>query len=240
MELNKIATIHNGYHEKFGVPQQSGVVESVISEILFEPEFRNPSMLRGIESFGRIWLIWGFSENPADQWSPTVRPPRLGGNTRIGVFATRSSFRPNPIGLSCVRLRAVDTGKPSLYVEGADLVDGTPIYDIKPYIPYTDSHPFSSPGYADTAIDTELKVICPENLENLIPEYDRKAIREILSRDPRPRYHDDPERVYGLSYSNVNVRFKVDPSDRVVTVVDVELVSSGSSVRIVDKYGNQY
>lgn len=242
MELKVIATIHNGYHEKFGVPRQSGLVESVLSEIQFEPEYRDPSMVRGIESFGRLWLIWGFSDNPVGQWSPTVRPPRLGGNKRIGVFATRSSFRPNSLGLSCVRLRAIDTAKPSLYVAGADLVDGTPIYDIKPYLPYADCFPFSEAGYADSADEASLPldVRCPEDLENLIPEYDRKAIREILSRDPRPRYHDDPERIYGLSYSSVNVKFKVDIPDRSVTVVDVEPSSYGDSVKIVDEYGNQY
>ena len=197
--------------EKFGLPRQAGIVESLEGRVVFEPEFRNPEALRGIEGFSHLWLIWQFSENLRQDWSPTVRPPRLGGNTRMGVFATRSPFRPNALGLSCVRLLGLEeTGEGTvLRVGGADLMDGTPIFDVKPYIPYADAHPEALSGFAPDAGET-LAVEFPPDLEEKVPEEKRAALRGVLANDPRPRYQHDPERLYGLKFAGQNIKFTVD------------------------------
>ena len=225
MEIRPIAYIRTEFPEKFCVPRQSGLAKSLRGRIVFEPEYRNPDALRGLEGFTHIWLIWEFSANRTyDAWQPTVRPPRLGGNSHMGVFATRSPFRPNPLGLSCVKLDSIDLNTsegPVINVFGADLMDGTPIYDIKPYIKYADSHPEAVCGYVDDLEERSLKVVFPGELSALIQ--DRTIIPslvETLMLDPRPSYHDDPERVYGLSFSGYNVRFKV--SEGILTVTDVE------------------
>lgn len=209
--IKVIARIRNDFTEKFGIPRQSGLANSVISRIVFEPEYRNDDALRGIEDFTHLWLIWQFSKAVREDWSPTVRPPRLGGNTRLGVFATRSPFRPNPLGLSSVRLLGTEKTDDGtvLLVAGADLLDGTPIFDIKPYIPYCDSHPEASGGFTDTAGDFLLDVNFPEELLCKLPEEKHTAIREILSHDPRPSYQNDPDRVYGLTFGIWDIRFTV-------------------------------
>ena len=217
-----IARIRTDFPTKFGVPRQSGLVQSLRGRIVFEPEYRNPDALRGIEGFSHIWLIWEFSEAKRDTWSPTVRPPRLGGNTRMGVFATRSPFRPNPVGLSSVRLDGVELDTPEgpvLYVSGADMMDGTPIYDIKPYLPYVDSHPEATGGFADPVRSYALQVDFPEELLKRIPEASREALLEILSQDPRPSYQNDPERSYGVPFAGWDVRFTV--RDGTLAVHDV-------------------
>ena len=223
MIIRPIAHIHTGFPEKFGIPRQSGLVPSVPGEIVFEPEFRRPDALRGLEGFSHIWLLWEFSAAIQETWSPTVRPPRLGGNQRMGVFATRSPFRPNPIGLSCVRLEEViPEGRegPILRVSGADLMDGTPIYDIKPYLPYADSHPEASGGFAQEVQRRGLRVICPPDILEKIPEADRRAALDLLAQDPRPSYQHDPERVYGMRYGTVNIRFTVAGETLRVTEVE--------------------
>ena len=211
--MKTIAIIHNDYETKFGVPRQSGLVTAAVSRIVFEPEYRNPDALRGLEDFSHLWLIWEFSEAKRDGWSPTVRPPRLGGNTRMGVFATRSPFRPNPLGLSCVKIERIelhtDEG-PVIFVSGADLMNGTPIYDIKPYLPYADCHPEASGGFAEAVRRKRLRVDCPPELLSQISEPHRAAVLEILSQDPRPSYQHDPNRVYGMAYAGMDVRFSVD------------------------------
>ena len=212
-----IARIRTPFPEKFGVPRQSGLVD-VPAQIVFEPDYRNPDALRGIEGFSHLWLIWQFDRAERDTWSPTVRPPRLGGNQRMGVFATRSPFRPNPIGLSCVKLLGVEDGV--LCVSGADLVDGTPILDIKPYLPYCDSHPDARGGWTDGLESDPLAVDFPDTLLNLVPESHRRGLLGVLQSDPRPRYQDDPDRVYGLTYAGMNVKFRV--AGDVLTVVGVE------------------
>ena len=208
-----IAHIHNGFTTKFGIPRQSGLASSVRAEIVFEPEYRNPDALRGLEDFSHLWLIWEFSEAKRDFWSPTVRPPRLGGNKRMGVFATRSPFRPNPIGLSCVKIEEIlwqtDRG-PVIRVSGADLMDGTPIYDIKPYLPYADCHPEAAGGFAAGAWERQLRVECDEALLCKVPQQHRQAVVDLLSQDPRPSYQHDPERVYGMEYAGMDIRFSVD------------------------------
>jgi tRNA-Thr(GGU) m(6)t(6)A37 methyltransferase TsaA len=222
MEMKIIARIHSDFPDKFGIPRQSGLVGSLISKIVFEPEFRDPNALRGLERWSHIWLIWQFSKAVRDEWSPTVRPPRLGGNTRVGVFATRSPFRPNPIGLSSVKLEriAVEEGLGTvLYVSGADLMDGTPIYDIKPYLAYTDSHPEASGGFAAEVFNDSLEVDFPEDLLVLLPEDKRAAAIEILASDPRPAVQDDPERVYGMKFAGVEIKFRVERKK--FTVVDI-------------------
>lgn len=221
MELKPIARIECDLKTKFGVPRQSGLVDALTARVVFGPEYRSPEALRGIEGFSHLWLLWEFSENRQNGgggWSPTVRPPRLGGNARLGVFATRSPYRPNPIGLSCVRLLRV-TEDGTLLVSGADLVDGTPIYDIKPYVPYADCRPEAVGGFAQEAPEPLPVEFPAEKLEKLPPEK-RDAARGVLSLDPRPRYQDDPERVYGLSFAGRDLRFRV--TDGKVTVVDVE------------------
>ena len=217
-----IARIHSEFKEKFGIPRQSGLVPQTRARIVFEPEYRVADALRGIEGYSHLWLIWSFSKAERDTWSPTVRPPRLGGNTRMGVFATRSPFRPNPIGLSCVTLEGVELDAPdgpALIVGGADLLDGTPIYDIKPYLPYVDSHPDAVGGFADPVRAYSLQVEFPPELLEKVPEASREALLEILSQDPRPSYQNDPERRYGVPFAGWDVRFTVH--DGVLTVVDV-------------------
>ncbi|MBQ9993407.1 MAG: tRNA (N6-threonylcarbamoyladenosine(37)-N6)-methyltransferase TrmO [Clostridia bacterium] len=222
-EIKIIARIHNGFSTKFGVPRQSGLAQSVRSTIVFEPEYRNADALRGIEQFSHIWLIWEFSEAVRDTWSPTVRPPRLGGNKRIGVFATRSPFRPNPIGLSSVKLDSVEHTETSgtiLHVSGADLMDGTPIYDIKPYLPYADSHPDATGGFTDTVERKVLQVDLPQELGAKLDESSRAALLEVLSCDPRPSYQNDPERVYGFCFGGREIKFTV--RDDVLSVNSIE------------------
>lgn len=207
-EMKIIARINTPFKTKFGIPRQSGVAPDVKGEIVFEPDYREIEAVRGLEGFSHIWLIWCFSESVSDKWSPTVRPPRLGGNVRMGVFATRSPFRPNPIGLSSVvleRIEYTDDRGPVLHVRGADLMDGTPIFDIKPYVAYADSHPDASGGFTDTA---EFKKLCVELGDGVTPPLSEGLI-EVLENDPRPRYHDDPERVYGMEYDGREVKFRV-------------------------------
>ena len=225
MELQVIAHMRCDFSAKFGIPRQSGLVEEAEGLVVFTPEYRNPDALRGIEGYSHLWLIWQFSQAVRPGWSPTVRPPRLGGNTRMGVFATRSPFRPNFLGLSSVRLLGVEK-RPEfgtvLRVAGADLMDGTPIFDIKPYLPYTDSHPDAVGGFTDQVAGYLLQVDFPPALLEKVPEEKRSALRALLSHDPRPAYQDAPERVYGLEYAGQNVRFTV--RDGTLTVLSVEAV----------------
>ena len=213
VSIRVIARMHSDFSTKFGIPRQSGLVESLRSTIVFEPEFRNPDALRGIEEYSHLWLIWQFSEAVRSGWSPTVRPPRLGGNTRLGVFATRSPFRPNNLGLSSVKLLQVEHTKSCgtvLHVAGADLMDGTPIFDIKPYIPYSDCRADATGGFTDSAADFILDVDFPEDLLLRIPEGKREAAIAVLSHDPRPSYQRSPERIYGLPFAGVDIRFRVE------------------------------
>ena len=220
-EIKVIARIRSDFKTKFGIPRQSGLVEDLTATVVFEPEYRNPDALRGMEGFSHLWLIWQCSENVRDDWAPTVRPPRLGGNRRLGVFATRSPFRPNSIGLSCVKLLAVrrdpDLG-PVIDVAGADLMDGTPIYDIKPYAPYADSHPEALGGFASTRPDV-IPVDFPEALLAKIPAEKRGALTGVLAHDPRPRYQSDEDRVYAMDFAGFTVRFQVRGG--VLTVTEV-------------------
>lgn len=217
-----IAHIHTDFPSKFGIPRQSGLVEELKGRIVFEPEYRNPDAFRGLEGFSHIWLLWQFSGTKRHSWSATVKPPRLGGNKRMGVFATRSPFRPNDIGLSSVRLEKLEYDPklgPVLYVAGADLMDGTGIYDIKPYLPYTDSHPDASDGFAGGVLDYALEVVFPAKMLTMIPEEKRKAVIEVLKQDPRPSYQDIPDRRYGVEFAGYDVRFTVQ--DQVLTVCEV-------------------
>lgn len=218
MELKTIAHIHTAFPTKFGIPRQSGLAESLESRIVFTEPYRNEAALRGLEGFSHIWLIWLFSEAVRDGWSPTVRPPRLGGNTRMGVFATRSPYRPNPIGLSCVKLVRIEGTE--LVVAGADLMDGTPILDIKPYLPYADARPDAAGGFADPLRDYALHVELPAHLAEKLPEPLRAPLIDVLSQDPRPQYQNDPERVYGFPFAEYEVRFRVD--GRTLTVLSIE------------------
>lgn len=223
MEMKPIAHIRNDYTAKFGIPRQSGLVEQVQSTIVFEPEYRNADAFRGIEGWSHLWLIWIFSEAVRDTWSPTVLPPRLGGKTRMGVFATRSPFRPNPIGLSSVKLTGFDLHSkdgPVLYVAGADLMDGTPILDVKPYLPYTDSHPDAIGGFAEPVRDYHLDVVFPEEWMSQVPERLREPVLGLLAQDPRPSYQNDPDRVYGVAFGGYDFRFRV--RDGILTVCEVE------------------
>lgn len=216
--MKVIAHIQSDFPTKFGIPRQSGLVESLQAKIVFEPEYRSADALRGLNDYSHIWLIWEFSEARRDHWSPTVRPPRLGGNQRMGVFATRSPYRPNPIGLSCVKLESIQWNAengPVLLVSGADLMDGTPIYDIKPYLPFVDSHPEAIGGFADAVKDDGLKVECAEKWLAVIPESHRQAVLDILAQDPRPHYQQDPERIYGMEYAGMEIRFRVE-EDRLI------------------------
>lgn len=218
-----IARIHSDFREKFGIPRQSGLVPELEATVVFEPEYRNPHAVMGLEGYSHIWLLWQFSEAVRETWSPTVLPPRLGGNTHVGVFATRSPFRPNPIGLSSVRLERIETDEklgPVLHVAGADLLDGTPVYDIKPYLAYTDSHPEAVCGFSDRVKDYELSVDFPEELLSLLPEEKRGAAFGILRQDPRPAYQNDPNRRYGVAFAGYDIRFHV--KDHVLTVCEVE------------------
>ena len=208
-----IAHIENDFSTKFGIPRQSGLVNSLRSRIVFAPEYRNPDAFRGLEDFSHVWLIWEFSQAVRQKWSPTVRPPRLGGNTRMGVFATRSPFRPNPVGLSAVQLEEVvlhGADAPYLVVSGADLMNGTPIYDIKPYLPHIDSHPDARGGFAVPAAEHRLKVVFPEQWLEKVPEQLRDGLTEVLAQDPRPSYKHDPERIYGYGFARLEVKFTVD------------------------------
>jgi tRNA-Thr(GGU) m(6)t(6)A37 methyltransferase TsaA len=223
MELRPIAHIRTGFPEKFGIPRQSGVVRELRGRVVFGPEYRAREAFRGIEGFSHLWLLWGFSKNPPGKWSPTVRPPRLGGNRRVGVFASRSPFRPNPLGLSCVELCGVDYEGPEgpvLVVKGADMADGTPIYDVKPYLPGADSIEGARGGFTDQEPWEPLEVDCPPELLNKVPPGDREALLAVLAADPRPHYHRDPERVYGMGFAGVQVRFTVGEGRvRVVEIV---------------------
>ena len=222
--MKVIANIHSDFPTKFGIPRQSGLVEELTAQIVFSPEYRVPEAVRGLEEFSHIWLVWQFSGAVREDWSPTVRPPRLGGNTRMGVFSTRSPFRPNAIGLSCVRLLKVEPNTPEgpvLTVAGADLMDGTPILDIKPYIPYADCKPEATGGFTDRAGDFLLHVEFPPALLERVPENRREALIGVLSHDPRPSYQRNPERVYGMEFAGVNVRFRV--AEDILTVLDVEI-----------------
>ena len=222
-EMKIIARIRTELPEKFGVPRQSGLVPQLRGRVIFEPEYRNPDAVRGLEDFSHIWLIWQFSRAVREGWSPTVRPPRLGGNRRMGVFATRSPFRPNALGLSSVRLDRVELDPalgPVLHVSGADLMDGTPIFDIKPYLPYTDSHPQAAGGFTDGLAHEPLTVECSPALLEHIPADSREGLLGVLAGDPRPRYQEDPQRVYGLSFAGRNVKFTVDGDRLTVIAVD--------------------
>ena len=220
MTLKVIAHIHTAFPTTFGIPRQSGLVDSLRGEVVFTPEYRNADAVRGLEDFSHIWLVWQFSGAVRDSWSPTVRPPRLGGNTRMGVFATRSPFRPNPLGLSSVKLEAIehrpDVG-PVLIVRGADLMDGTPIYDIKPYIPYADCHPDASEGFTGQTRMHLLQVEFPPDLLAQVSAADRDALTGVLASDPRPSYQHDPERVYGMEFAGLEVHFRVDGEVLTVT-----------------------
>ncbi|HBA13135.1 MAG: tRNA (N6-threonylcarbamoyladenosine(37)-N6)-methyltransferase TrmO [Bacteroidaceae bacterium] len=221
--MRPIAIIRTGFPTKFGIPRQSGLVSSLKGTVVFNPEFRNPDALRGLEGFSHIWLIWKFSESVCREWSPTVRPPRLGGNTRVGVFASRSPFRPNPIGLSCVVLEKIELTTregPVLHVRGVDMMDGTPIYDIKPYIPYTDSYPDAATGFTADIPMCYRNVIIPDDILERIPEDKLEEIKNVLAEDPRPQYQNDPERQYGFWIEEYEVTFRV-PNPDTIAVIDI-------------------
>ena len=220
--LRIIAHIHSDFPTKFGIPRQSGLADVLKAAVVFEPEYRNPDALRGLEGYTHIWLIWQFSETARQGWSPTVRPPRLGGNTRMGVFASRSPFRPNPVGLSSVRLERIELQSPFgpiLHVAGADLMDNTPIYDIKPYLPYVDSHPDAAGGFALQSHEGFLQVNVPSGLLERIPPDRRDALLAVLAQDPRPAYQNTPDRVYGMEYAGFEIRFTV--SGHTLTVCEI-------------------
>lgn len=212
MNIRPIAKIHTDFSTKFGIPRQGNLIEELKAQIIFDEEFKNPEALRGLEEFSHIWLIWGFSANARKEWSPTVRPPRLGGNKRVGVFATRSPFRPNPLGLSLVKLEGIEKTKKDgmvLHVSGADLMDKTPIYDIKPYLPHIEAIPDAAGGFAERVKDYKLIVSCEEELLNLLPEGKRQALLSALSQDPRPSYQNSKERIYGFVFAGFEVKFQV-------------------------------
>lgn len=218
-----IARMKSDFPAKFGIPRQSGLVPELKSTIIFEPEFRNESALRGLEEFSHLWIIWQFSQAVRAEWSPTVRPPRLGGNARLGVFATRSPFRPNAIGLSSVKILGLERTKAYgtvIHVAGADLMDGTPILDIKPYIPYGDCHTDATGGFTDTAKPFILEVVFPEELQAKVPQEKLQALIAVLSHDPRPSYQNDGDRIYGLSFAGMDVHFQVN--DKTLTVCDIQ------------------
>lgn len=221
IQISPVARMESEFPTKFGVPRQSGLVEELRSTVVFEAQYRNPDALRGLEGFSHLWLIWGFSESHREGWSPTVRPPRLGGNERLGVFATRSPFRPNPLGLSCVKLEKIElqtTRGPVLHVSGADLMNGTPIYDIKPYVPYADCRPGAREGFAP-APERTLRVEMAPEIEKKIPGERLEALRGVLAWDPRPHYQEDPDRVYGMAFAGMEVKFTV--AGDTLTVTDV-------------------
>lgn len=222
-EIRPIAHIKTGFSDKFGIPRQSGLVNELIGKIIFEPEFRDPNALREIEQYSHLWLIWGFSENVDEPFRPTIRPPRLGGNTRVGVFASRSPFRPNSLGLSVVKLENIELSTPDgpvLTVSGIDMLDGTPVYDIKPYLPYVESIPEASDGFSLNKKDGTLKVRFSEGICENISEDRLKTLISLLSQDPRPQYQDDPERIYKMDYDGMNISFCV--SDEVLTVINIK------------------
>ncbi|MBO4617946.1 MAG: tRNA (N6-threonylcarbamoyladenosine(37)-N6)-methyltransferase TrmO [Lachnospiraceae bacterium] len=221
-KLKVIAHIHTDFPEKFGVPRQSGVVKSLTGRIVFEPEFRSSDALKGIEEFDYLWLLWEFEGVASDKFTATVRPPRLGGNETRGVFATRSPFRPNPIGLSNVKLERVEytADGPEIIVSGIDMRDNTPIFDIKPYLAYADAHPEASDGFAGTHIEEGLEVVFPDDLLSMLPADKRESAVDVLRQDPRPHYHDDPERVYGVSFAGKNIKFQVNRNVLTVTAVE--------------------
>ena len=227
--MHIIAHIETAFPSKFGIPRQSGLLSMLEARIVFEPEYRNPDALRGIEGYSHLWLIWEFSEAVKEmrengkKWSPTVRPPRLGGNKKMGVFATRSPYRPNKMGLSCVKIEKIELNTPQgpvLWVSGADLMNGTPILDIKPYLPHSDSIPEAKGGFSTQVAWQTLQVEIPDNLLAAIPEEQRQSIIQLLSQDPRPAYQNDPSKVYGVTYSNLNIRFTV--ADGKLTVTDIQ------------------
>lgn len=218
--VKMIARIETEFSEKFGIPRQSGLVESALGKIVFEPEYRTADALRGLEGYSHIWIIWQFSKAVRDTWSPTVRPPRLGGNKRMGVFATRSPFRPNAIGLSCVKIEKIDLEKVEIYVSGVDMLSGTPIIDIKPYLPYVDIRNDAVGGFAQERKDYALQVNIPPDKLEKIPQEHRISVREILTQDPRPSYQEDGERIYGMTYGGCEIKFQV--SDGILTVTNVE------------------
>ena len=213
LNIKTIARIESDFPEKFGIPRQSGLLRTLKSVIRFEPEFRNADALRGLEGFSHLWILWIFSENVRDSWKPTVRPPRLGGNKRLGVFATRSSFRPNPIAMSCVKIEEIrleGCDGPEIVVSGADLMDGTPIVDIKPYLPYADAISDAKGGFATAVAEDKLPVVVPAELADALPAGKMDALREVLAQDPRPHYQDDPERIYGFPFAGKEIKFKVN------------------------------
>ncbi len=221
--MKPVAHIHSDFSSKFGVPRQSGLAEALEALVVFEPAYRDPAALRGLEGFSHVWLIWVFDRAVRDGWSPTVRPPRLGGNVRLGVFATRSPFRPNPVALSAVALAGMEETREwgtVLRVRGADLADGTPILDVKPYLPYADCLPNAVGGFASAPAGETLKVECPRPLWEKVPQPKREALRSVLALDPRPRYRQDPERVYGFGFAGLEVRFSVE--GRVLRVLEIE------------------
>ena len=222
VSMKIIARIKSDFSSKFGIPRQSGLVEQLQSTIIFEPKYRNADALRGLEEFSHLWILWHFSENVREDWSPTVRPPRLGGNSRLGVFATRSPFRPNEIGLSCVKIAAIENTEEYgtvIHVSGADLLNNTPIFDIKPYIPYCDCQVDASGGFTDRVSDFSLVVNIPPELLDMVPESKQEALIGVLSHDPRPSYQNDESRIYGLDFAGQNIRFQV--RDGILTVVQV-------------------
>ncbi len=222
MHIKPIAKIYNSYTSKFAIPRQSGLGSGVISEIVFEEEFRIDEALRGIEGYSHLWLIWGFSQNPAGKWSPTVRPPKLGGNRRVGVFATRSPFRPNGMGLSSVKLEEIKKDRKKgtyLLVSGADILNETPIYDIKPYLPFTDIHSDATGGFTDEIEINELNVVIPDSISSNIAPGDLDNLINILKQDPRPSYHRDPQRIYGFAYGKKEIKFRVE--DNILTVTEI-------------------
>ncbi len=229
MEMRYIARIRTDFSEKFGIPRQSGLVPELTGQIVFEPEYRTEDALRGLEGYSRLWLIWEFSEVSGTSWSPTVRPPRLGGDTRVGVFASRSPYRPNRLGLSCVKIESVDLRTkdgPVITVSGADMLDGTPIFDIKPYLPSSDAYPDALGGFGAAYKDYRLKVECPNCLLDRVPSDKRSALAGVLSLDPRPGYQHEKDRVYGLSFAGYNVRFTVDEDEGAVKVCGIDRIQA--------------
>ncbi len=222
MEIKPIARIHTDFSEKFGVPRQAGLAPSLTGKIVFEPEYRNVRAVKELDGFSHIWLIWEFSQCSDSKFSPTVRPPRLGGNRRVGVFASRSPFRPNRLGLSCVKIEKIETGgenAPIITVSGVDMTDGTPIYDIKPYIPIADCIPTASEGYTAQTKKYKISVSCDEKMLSIIPENKRQALLELLSNDPRPAYNDEEGKEYGVTFAGFNIRFKYENNSLSITQI---------------------
>ena len=216
--IRPVAYIRSDFSEKFGIPRQSGLVDALTARIVFEPEFRRPEAIRDIEGFSHLWLIWQFSQALTSEFHPTVRPPRLGGNARRGVFATRSPYRPNALGLSCVELAGIENG--DILVKGADLLDGTPIFDIKPYLPYVDAHPEARGGFTEQTASYALKVNCPQPLLDKLPKEKQAALLGVLKNDPRPAYQHDPDRIYAMDFGGYRVQFRV--SETSLTVIDIQ------------------